>query len=164
MVVSQVEICACPRTGAGGYRQREEHPEPRPLRQLHCLGCDMPSVQTRQATSQNLLQLLSRLSFICKFLALLTCDVCIGVLHALFLNAPNSSRLAYRLLSLPKLEIEPFNHLLVSPDSCLRGELVLSLHALQTGRGSGIEFPRLSTQGLRSRLLTDRRDMFHLDD
>src|SRR5437667_872678 len=63
----------------------------------------------------------------------------------------NSSRLAYRLLSLPKLEIEPFNHLLVSPDSCLRGELVLSLHALQTGRGSGIEFPRLSTHGLRSR-------------
>src|SRR6266699_3584968 len=54
-------------------------------------------------------------------------------------------------LSLPELEIEPFNHLLVSPDSCLRGELVLSLHALQTGRGSGIEFPRLSTQGLRSR-------------
>src|SRR5712671_134070 len=70
----------------------------------------------------------------------------------LFSSTPrNSSRLAYRLLSLPKLEIEPFNHLLVSSDSCLRGELVPSLHALQTGRGSGIEFPRLSTQGLRSR-------------
>src|SRR5438309_10942442 len=53
--------------------------------------------------------------------------------------------------SLPELEIEPFNHLLVSPDSCLRCELVLSLHALQTGRGRGIGLPRLSTQGLRSR-------------
>jgi hypothetical protein len=33
------------------------------------------------------------------------------------------------LLSLPELEIEPFNRLLAFPDSCLRGELVLSLHA-----------------------------------
>src|SRR5882724_11387590 len=77
---------------------------------------------------------------------------CALVFRMLFSSTPrSSSRLAYRLFSLPELEIEPFNHLLVSPDSCLRGELVLLLHALQTGRGSGIEFPRLSTQGLRSR-------------
>src|SRR5438445_12759408 len=51
----------------------------------------------------------------------------------------------------PNLKLNRSITWLVSTDSCLRGELVLSLHALQTDRGSGIEFPRLSTQGLRSR-------------
>jgi hypothetical protein len=56
---------------------------------VSCIAQDAvgPSVQRRQATSQNLLQLLSYPFFIWNSLALLNPDVCIDALHAVFLDA-----------------------------------------------------------------------------
>jgi hypothetical protein len=89
-----------------------------------------PSVESRQAMNQNLVQLLSCSFFACNFIAFVSPNVCICVLHALFLNPPKVITTAYRFLPLPDLKLSPFNRLPVSSGSRLRGELVLSLHAL----------------------------------
>jgi hypothetical protein len=89
-----------------------------------------PSVERREATSHNLFQLLSCLPFTWNFIAFVIPDVCICVLHALFVNPSKALATRVSIASLfPNLKLSPLNHLLVSPDSYWRAELGLSIHA-----------------------------------
>jgi hypothetical protein len=88
------------------------------------------SVQRQQATSQNLFELPSCSLFTWNFIAFVIPAVRICLLHAVFLQfreSPRDQRIDSFLFPNLKLSV---NHSLVSADSSLRGELVLSQRAL----------------------------------
>jgi hypothetical protein len=91
------------------------------------------SVQSRQATSQDVFQLLRCSRITWSFITFVTPDVCICVLHARFLNPPKARGPHIDCFVFPNFfpnfKFELLNHLRESPDSYLRAELVLSLHA-----------------------------------
>jgi hypothetical protein len=89
-----------------------------------------PSVERREPISQNLFQLSSCSRSTWNFIAFVTPDVCISVLHALFLNPSKVLATRVSIASLfPNLKLSPLNPLLVSPDSYWRAELDLSTGA-----------------------------------
>jgi len=104
------------------------------LNRVFCVGsitqdAVCPSVQWGQATSENLIQLLSRPLFGSNYFALIRHVVCVW--HALFLPILRkvfATRAS--IASSSKLELNPFNRLLVSLNSCLSAESVVSPHAL----------------------------------
>jgi hypothetical protein len=86
-----------------------------------------PSAERREATSQNLFQLLSCSRSTWNFIAFVTPDVRVCVLHALFVNPSKVLATRVSIASLfPNLKLSPLNHLLVSPDSYWRAELGFS--------------------------------------
>jgi hypothetical protein len=105
------------------------------LDRVLCVSCIAqeavcPSVQRGQATSENLLQLLSRPLFTSNFLAFVRPAVCVSVLHVSFSQSAKVFATRAMIASSSELEFGPFNRLPASLDFCVPGELALSLHAL----------------------------------
>jgi hypothetical protein len=139
------------------------------LNRVLCVSCIAqnavcPSIQRRQATSENLLQLLSGHLFTSNFLAFVRHAVCVSVLHALFPNPAKVFATRASIATSFELEFGPFHRLLVSLDSCLRGELVVSPHMLCKHAARSLIPTFINSRIAFSLLLVDGGDMFHLND